>query len=269
MKPKKAYNRSLERALKILCVFSDERRDMNLSDLSRALDLPKSTVYRLCNTLAEYNFLKYDTNRAMYSLGLKLFDLGRVVLSSFSLREDAAPYLAGLQSRCGETAFLGILQDDQLMYLDKRENRKNPIQFRTDIGTRRPPYFGVLGQVLLSSISQMELDRILNKFPIKPITKKSVKNLKELNLRLKKISKQGYALERGDVTEGVEAIAAPIRNHLNKVVAAVGIRFLHSSVNEEKEKQLILEVCTTAEQISEEIGCSQKKDPLAVKQNKK
>ena len=133
---------------------------MTAAELSQSLSLPKSTVYRLCATLFKYDFLKYDRDQAKYTLGLRLFDLGRVVSSSFSLRDASSSHLTQLQHNTKESVFLGILQDDHLMYLDKRESPGKPIRFRTEIGTLRQPYFGMLGQVLLSSLPEREVHRI-------------------------------------------------------------------------------------------------------------
>lgn len=254
MPKKEIYNRSLERALRILCSFSNEKHEMSLADLSKTLDLPKSTVYRLCDTLIKHDFLKYDEEKVKYSLGLKLFDLGGVVFSSFSLREAASYHLSQLQNKTKQTVFLGVLQNNHLMYLDKRECKENPIRFRTDIGTRRQPYFGVMGQVLLSALPESEVIRILKINPFKPITKKSLRTRKELNKRLVKIREQGYALDKGEIIEGVEGIAAPVRNYSGRVVAAVAVRFIYLSVGEEREKRLIKDVCETARLISLDLG---------------
>jgi DNA-binding IclR family transcriptional regulator len=114
------YNRSLERALKILCVFNADRQTLTLSQVSQILDLPKTTVSRLCSTLIKFGFLKHDQQSKQYSLGLKLFELGSIVFSSFSVRRLASPYLTQLQIQLRKTVFLGILQDDELVYMDKK-----------------------------------------------------------------------------------------------------------------------------------------------------
>ena len=116
------YNRSLERALKILCVFNAGRQTLTLSQLSESLGLPKATVSRLCSTLIKYDFLGYNQESRQYSLGLKLFELGSIVFSSFSMRRVASTYLTQLQSKLGKTVFLGILQENELFYRDKKDD---------------------------------------------------------------------------------------------------------------------------------------------------
>ena len=251
---RKIFNRSLERALNILCAFSSQNSELKLTELSQTLGLPKSTVFRLCSTLLEYDFLRYDENQKSYSLGLKLFDLGGIVFSSFSLRKAASNPMAALRKKSGESVFLGILQDDQLLYLDKRDAPDNPIKFATEIGTRRQPYFGMLGQTLLAFLPEGEVSRILEKNPLRPITKRSITTRKALGERLETIREQGFAVERGEVIDGVGGIAAPIRNYTGKVVAAVGLRFLATSGGKGRTKELIEDVCETARNISANLG---------------
>ncbi|BBO85964.1 IclR family transcriptional regulator [Desulfosarcina ovata subsp. sediminis] len=254
MSKENIHNRSLERALQILCSFTKERQALGLKEISLATALSKSTVYRLCVTLVQFDFLQYDEKKGKYSLGLKLFDLGGIVFSSFSLRKAADAHLTQLQESTGESVFLGVLRDDFLMYLDKRDSDDNPIRFRTDIGTVRQPYFGMMGQVLLSFLDETEVDRILKKRPLKPITGKSISTREDLHKRLDVIRTQGFAFEVGEVIDGVGGIAAPIFNYEGKVIAAVGIRFIHSSANEERAENLIELVGKTAKSISADLG---------------
>jgi IclR family KDG regulon transcriptional repressor len=99
-------NQSLERALAILCAFLGEKHEMSLKELSLATSLSKSTVYRLCVTLIQFEFLKRDETSGKYSLGMKLFVLGGTLLSAFSLREAAAPHLSRLRNITGESVFI-------------------------------------------------------------------------------------------------------------------------------------------------------------------
>ena len=140
------YNRSLERALQILCLFKWDRQTLTLSQLSEASGLHKATILRLCSTLMKYDFLRYRQDSRHYSLGLKLFELGSIIFSSFSLRRIASSYLDQLQSRLSKTVFLGILENDELIYIDKKEDPRIPVRFTSQIGTRRPPTLGCWGK---------------------------------------------------------------------------------------------------------------------------
>ena len=261
------YNRSLERALKILCAFNRARQELTLSQLSKILTLSKATASRLCSTLIKYDFLKYDQNSKNYSLGLKLFELGSILYSSFSIRRVASPHLSQLQSKLGKTTFLGILQDDDLVYIDKREDPRNPILFGSQIGTRRPPYFGMLGQVLMAFLPNSEVDQILEKTPLKASTKKSLTNEKEFRKRLHIIRDQGFFVDKEEALDGVTGIAAPIRDYTGKVTAGVGVGIISSSLDPKETKYIIKEVCETARRISQEMGYIERKESVRFRED--
>ncbi len=248
------YNRSLERALKILCAFHRNSQGLTLSDLSKSLGLSKATLSRLCSTLFKYHFLGYDQQTKQYSLGLKLFELGGIVYSSFSLRRMASPYLNQLQSKLGKTSCLGILQDGQLVYIDKKEDLQKPIRFASDIGTYRPPYFGMLGHILMAHLSEAEVDRMLKKNPLRPFTKKSIRGVETFKERLRKIRSQGFYVDKEEALDGVTGIGAPIRDFTGKVVAAVGVGFISSSEDPKRLGKIIKEVVNTSQAISYELG---------------
>jgi IclR family transcriptional regulator, KDG regulon repressor len=248
-------NRSLDRALQILSSFKVDRQNLSLTELAQVVGLSRSTVYRLASTLVRRGFLKYDRSSKRYLLGMKLFELGSVVFSSFSLRTIASPFLIKLQSEHHKTAFLTVLEDDELVYVEKREGIGNPIQFsQTLVGMRRPPYFGSFGQLLMAYLPDNEVDRLLRLSPLKRFTKKSITSLEKFKKRLAKIHTQGYAVEVGEVLENVTGVTAPIRDHAGRVIAAVGIGFISSFEDSEGLKVIVRNVAKVAEEISQEIG---------------
>ena len=248
------YNRSLERALQILSAFSFEHKELTLGELSSLLNLPKPTVYRLAYTLIKHDFLRYSSELKKYSLGLRLFELGSIVFSTFSLRKAASPHLDRLESTLGKTVMLGIFQEGEVMYIDKRESLSGSIRFSSEIGRRRPPYFGMLGQVLMASFSDEEVDKILTKNPLKPITKKSITSRKKFKERLHKIRKQGFFVDKEEGIEGITGIAAPVRDYAGKVIAALGVAFISSSEDDQGRDRIIQEVRKTAKIISQDLG---------------
>jgi DNA-binding IclR family transcriptional regulator len=253
------YNRSLERALQILCLFKWDQQTLTLSQLSEASGLHKTTVLRLCSTLIKYDFLKYRQDSKHYSLGLKLFELGSILLSSFSLGRIASTYLDRLQARLGKTVFLGILQNDELIYIDKKEDPRNPIRFTSQIGTRRPPSFGMLGQILMAFLPDREVNRLLKRTPLTPFTRKSLVSEKEFKERLLRIRKQGFFVDEDEALDGISGVSAPIRDYTAEVIAGVGVGFISSSEDSQGKRIIIKEVCEAAKEISKQMGYLERK----------
>jgi len=254
------FNRSLERSLRILSAFRADRKKYTLAQLAEAVELPKPTIIRLCSTLVKYDFMKYDSETMHYSLGMKLFELGNVVGSSLSLRNVASPHLLQLQIRSGRTAFLGVLQNDEVIYIDKKEDATNQIRFVSEVGTRRPPYFGMFGQILLAFLPEEEVDRILGRHPLVSTTRGSISDPMEFRERLKHIRRSGYIVEEGEAIEGVTGVAAPVRDFSGEVIAGVGVSFISTSVEGKNIGRILEEVLKTARAISEELGYMHEKD---------
>jgi IclR family transcriptional regulator, KDG regulon repressor len=257
------FNRSLERALQILNVFSSDKQSLSLAQLSETLSLPRATVLRLSSTLMKYRFLKQDSKSKQYSLGLRLFELGSIIFNSFSLRMIASHHLSQLQIKLGTTIFLGIIDNDELLYIDKIDDPKNPITFTSKIGTRRAPYWGMVGPAIMAYLPESEVERILQKFPLKPTAKKSITKKEEFLELLRQIRKQGYVFDDQAAMDGISGIAAPVYNLSGKVIGAVGVAFISSSIDTKDIKRIAKEVIETAQNISMEMGYLEKNEQPA------
>jgi IclR family transcriptional regulator, KDG regulon repressor len=253
------YNRSLERALQILNAFTGERTRLTLSRLSEILSLSRATVLRLCATLVKYGFLHQDPTSKEYSLGLRLLELGSIVLYSFSLRKTASPFLNQLHRKLGKTLFLGILDQGQLIYIDKREDARNPITFTSKIGTHRPPYWGMLGPILMAHLPDTEVDTLLAKNPLRATTKKSFTKKEEFKKWLGQIRKDGFAVDEERTFDGITGLAVPIHDFRGKVIASLAACFITSAVDAKELKRIIKETQKTALDISRGIGYDGKK----------
>ncbi len=137
---------SLERALDILDCFSFQSREMSLSEVVQQTGLNKTTAKRLIVNLTARGYLQQVPKSKHYQLGLRLFELGGIVFSSFSLRKAAAYPMSHLENSTEATVLLGTIMEDQLVYMDKREG-KGMIRISSDIGWRRPLHYGMLGMV--------------------------------------------------------------------------------------------------------------------------
>jgi IclR family transcriptional regulator, KDG regulon repressor len=257
------YNRSLERALQILNAFGVEHQTLTLAQLATTLNLPRATVLRLCSTLVKYSFLRQDPESKRYSLGLRLFELGSIVFNSFSLRRIASHHLSQLQIKLGKTIFLGVLDNDDLLYIDKKEDPRNPIRFTSEVGRRRPPTWGMVGPLIMAYLSDSEIERILERRPLMLTARKSITTKGELIAWLRQIRKQGYAIEEETAIDGISGVAAPVRDATGKVIASIGVGFIASSVDSRGLKRILKETLATAAAISEELGCIHPEGPSA------
>ena len=248
---------ALERALDILDCFTFQNREMSLSNVVKRTGLNKTTAKRLISNLTDRGYLQQDPETKRYQLGLRLFELGGIVFSSFSLRKAAGYPMTHLQNATGATVLLGVNMDDQLVYVDKREGH-GMLRIASDIGWRRPLHYGMLGMVLMAYLSLKDAKSILRKYPLDAHTRFSITDQEVFSLRLEKIRKEGYVIEREEAVEKIVGIAAPIRDYSRRVIAALGIALTSGQVNLEKEagetegiRNLLLKACND---ISDELG---------------
>jgi len=245
---------ALERALDILDCFSFQNRALGLSDIVKITGLNKTTAKRLVSNLESRGYLQQDPQTKAYQLGMRLFELGGIVFSSFSLRRAAASPMTRLQSQTGATVLLGVHIDDQLVYIDKREGN-GMLRISSDIGWRRPLHYGMLGMVLMANIDPKDAGKVLSEHPLQSHTPFSITDQDAFSLRLEQIRDQGYVMEKEEAVEGVMGIAAPIRDYTRQVTAALGIALPLGQRNLIEDQDRIVDLVKKAcETISSDLG---------------
>ena len=213
---------ALDRALDILESFSYQNRRQKLSEVASKTGLNKATAKRILAHLTDRGYLSMNPETKRYSLGLRLFELGGVVHSGFSVRKAAARHMTELRDRTGMTILLAQIQDDQLVYIDKRE-ASGTVRISSEIGIRRPLHFGMLGQILMAYLPEKEIERLLDTYPLEPYTPNTITDRDAFSLRLAEIRKWGYLMEKDEAHQGVMGIAAPIRDWTRRVIASMGV----------------------------------------------
>lgn len=245
---------ALERALGILDCFSFQQRELGLSEIAEITGLNMTTAKRLISNLTSRGYLQQIPNTKRYQLGMRLFELGGIVFSSFSLRKAAAHHITHLQNKTGATVLLAVMMDDQLVYVDKREGR-GMIRISSDIGWRRPLHYGMLGMVLMAHLDPEHVKEILEKAPLQAHTLSSLTDNDAFSIRLEEIRKDGFNLEREEAVEGIIGIAAPVRDYSRQVIAALGVAIPVVKSNSEKElEKTVVQVMATCDEISSDLG---------------
>jgi len=251
--------KSVKKAIKILEAFSENDFEMSLSEISKKINLPKATTYRIIETLKDGGLIDQKPDNGKYKLGLKLFELGSLVFKKLKLREVALPYMEALSKECGETIHLGILQGDKVVSIESCESSFD-LRSNIYIGKRAPLYCTGVGKALLAFLSPEEICNFLQQSKRKKYTANTITDADELEKELEKIRKEGFAVDNMEHEEGIRCVAAPIRNYENKVIASISISGPSIRITEEKIPQLASMVKETAENISKRLGFSKAQD---------
>jgi len=249
--------RAIDRAVKVLACFSFQRQRLTLGDFAEMTALSKSTLFRILQTLEINRFVSYDAESSRYSLGLKALDLGRIAFSGFSLNTVASPFLDTLVTEGRSRVAVAVLSDGEVVHVDERRGPDFVPLTGTEIGQKRPPHDGAHGMLLMAYVTDAEVDDLLRKYPLRKRASRSVTDPEEYKRKLKEVRARGYAFEVNEVVEGRMAAAAPVRDHMGRVIASVGASApcVPRVLSEQKEK-LIRAVVAAGKKISEALGCA-------------
>src|SRR5262245_58192612 len=150
---------TVERVVAILETLDASRRGLNVSEMSRKLGFPKSSVHVLMVTLEQLGYLQKDQSTNAYFLGLKAYAFGRGIMNNLSLAEIALPHMRALVNDLKLTSHLAVLDKDQGIYIQKVES-PSLICFDTYIGRRMDLHCTGVGKVILA----YEADDVLKRF---------------------------------------------------------------------------------------------------------
>ena len=247
--------RVVERALKLLQVFSTTEPELSLTELSNRLGLNTSTTYRLLATLEIHGYIDQNSENGKYHLGVACLELGSVFLSQVSLRQQAQPLLETLRNDCKETVHLTILDRMEVVYLEKLESLL-PIGFMSSrVGGRAPAHCTGVGKALLAYEAPDEVRSFYSEHGLQRYTDNTTVDVEELLAELAEVRNRSFAIDNEEYEIGVKCIAAPIRDHQGKVVGAISISGPVQRMNEKiAEMDLVSKVINTSREISARSG---------------
>lgn len=254
LKAKSNFIQSVDRALQILDVFSGKNKELGVTEIAKALDIHKSTVFGLIATLEHKGYLEQNLENGKYKLGIKLFELGNLVQEGMDLRAIAAPIITQLVDSYGETVHLVICDHNEVVYIDKKESTK-AIRILSQVGTRLPMYCTGVGKCLLAFLPEDTLKAVMKNGLI-PFTPNTLTEPDKLLNELQKIREQGFAFDLEEIEPGLRCVAAPIKNHKGEVVAAISLSGPSMRMDEQRMKELTLPVKESALEISRKLGYS-------------
>jgi IclR family transcriptional regulator, pca regulon regulatory protein len=219
-------SQSLERGLAILSSYHSDRPLIGVSELSRELDLSRSTAHRYVTTLAQLGYLQQDIESKRYRLGPKVLDLGFSALNAMDVLEIAAPHLRRLSDETQRTVNLAILDDTDVVYIERyRSSRpgQQEIDLNLHVGARLPAYCTAMGKAILASLPEERLEAIIPHIDFAPRGPNTITDPAVFRKELAKIRSAGLAVNDEELAYGLRSIAAPIHSHSGEVLAALNL----------------------------------------------
>lgn len=214
-----AHLKTAGNMLSVLACFSVRKPRWTLTELSRTLNIGKSTVFRILGTLEAHAFLVRDEGTGEYRPGIRLWEIGAAALVDNGLTETSKRFLPILCDRTGETAYCSVLDGREVIHVDVFVTRQ-PIRLHANIGDRFPAHAVAGGKVMLAALPDAAVDTYVTG-GLPSFTTNTFTDPELFRRELATIREQGFALNRGERQDYVIGAAAPVRDHTGKVIAAI------------------------------------------------
>lgn len=246
---------SLRRAIQALDMLACSADGLSLAEMSKRLNTPKSTLFRIMVTLQDHSLVNQDRGRKVFSLGMKLVEWGHAALERVDLKQIAHPHLEQLANETRESFYLGVLDNLEVILIDRADT---PEMWRivARLGSRSPVHATATGQVLISEASPDVIDRVIERTGLKKFTERTLVNRAQLTKRLEQVRKQGFSITDAEYKPDLCAVAVPVRDHRGVVVASLMTALPSGQANKRKGRvrELISILTERADLISRELG---------------
>lgn len=212
---------AVESAVRILKFLKDRNhRPWGVSELSRSLDINKSTCFNILKALARHGLVAYDGGTKKYGLGSGLIELGGAASTATSRATVAKPFLQDLFDELKLTCLLGQRFQDRVIIVDRVE-AQDPFRITIPVGQALPLGQGALGRCFLAYLSEPDLDHLRSQGVLDGQDPRA--GGPQMATALAKVRRHGFAESFGEIAKGVNAVAAPIFDHRGHVILALGV----------------------------------------------
>ena len=242
---------SLEKGIRVLELLADQKA-LTVSQVAVNLGLNRAASHRFLATLKDLGYVeKNEDNR--YQLTFRVLEIGMQVVNRSEVRQEAREFMQALAKASNETVNLGYWDGKNILHLDKVESCEI-LRIDAPLGSKTPAYCTALGKAVLAHLSAAELDDYLARTRLTRHGPNTIVSRKELRSELKKIYKNGYALDDEELARSLRCVAAPIFDHTGRAAYALSISAPSMRLPKKKVHQLKIELMDACRQLSARLG---------------
>ncbi|MGB3770456.1 MAG: IclR family transcriptional regulator [Rhodococcus sp. (in: high G+C Gram-positive bacteria)] len=206
----------------VLDLFTMEKSEWGVSEVAAAIEVPRSSAHALLSSLVDIGLLQCRA-RGRYRIGWRVVELGQALRATVDVRACAAPVIDSLVDTYGETTHLAVMERDRVLYVDKLLGTHNIMVQGARVGARLDAYCTAVGKVLLAHLDDAEVRRILDVTTFRRRTPTTITDPEDLMRVLRGVRTAGYAVDVGEAVPDVDCVAAPVRDDMGTVVAAISM----------------------------------------------
>jgi DNA-binding IclR family transcriptional regulator len=244
---------AVERALGMLEAVAQTSDGLSNAEISRKLNIPKSSASYLLRTLETQGYLTRDEESGKYRVGLKILSLSRGALGGLEVRGVALPIMRHLMQQTGLTCHLAVLDGPEAVYVEKVEP-EGFIRMDTWVGRRMRVHATSVGKAIVAHIPKDQLEDILRKREMEKRTPKTITTLPRLLRELEKVRTQGYAVDDEENNLGARCLGAPVFDERGNIAASLGLSGTTQQVSPHTMPRIIEALKDAARHISIGMG---------------
>lgn len=227
----------LEKGLLLIEAFDARHPKMTLSEAARAVGLSPASARRCLRTLVALGYARSDGK--YFRLAPRVLRLGHAYVMTDDLARRAQPVLESLSERAHESASLGVLDGDEVVFVARATARRS-LSSGVGVGTRLPAHCSAIGRVLLAALEPAQLRERLAGMPLNALTPHTVTDPRRITRLVAAARQQGYAVSEEEIELGLRSMAVPIRDDAGEVVAAMSLAVRTSRLSAQASLQELL-----------------------------
>ncbi len=243
---------ALDRGLKILAIVADGDA-LSLSEVAARSGIAASTAYRMLTTLASHGMVEFDSQAQLWSVGVETYRMGSAFLRRRKLVDRARTVMQELMEATGETANLGVAEDDCVVFVSQVETHQAIRAFFRP-GTRSPFHASGIGKAILSHLTPERIAAIVRKEGLEAYTDKTLADPASLAGDLAESQARGFAIDDEERNEGMRCVAAAIFNEFGEPVAGISVSGPTVRVTPQRAAMLGPLVARAAVEVTKAIG---------------
>lgn len=239
----------IARMISLLDALARHTAPVNLKQLAAETALHPSTAHRILNVMVQSRIVD-RIEPGTYRLGMRLLELGTLVRSRISIRQEALPFMRQLHEELGETVNLSIRRDDEVVYIERTSSGAQMMRIVQIVGVRAPLHITAVGKIFLAADGAAECEAYAQRTGLPKFTDNTLTDKVLLLREIERAQAQGYAFDNEEAGKGVSCVGAGIYGDDGRVVAGLSV----SAPPDRFNKAWAAQVKQMAERISRAIG---------------
>lgn len=212
-------NSNLERVLNLLETFASNDIEMNVTEISQAFDITKTTALKMARLLEAHNFLEKNPATAKYRIGYKIYELGKKYHIHFPFLQFAEPYVIAMHNKWKIKINVSVLKPPcSTVIIMTRDSTTIPKMY---MGFILPTHASAAGKLLLANLPEEKLQNFMKYISFFQLTPNTITNENDFLRHLETIRASGYSIENEEEIPGRACVAAPIKNTMGNTIASV------------------------------------------------